>query len=75
MRVYLSQEIPLFLFVPGREEDGGERTISSGHVDVGPTLLALLGVDPSPYAFVGRNLLGAPGDDPVIGEFEQVSIS
>jgi hypothetical protein len=29
----------------------------------------LLGVDPAPYAFVGRNLLGEPGDTPVVGEY------
>jgi hypothetical protein len=36
---------------------------------VAPTVLALLGVDPSPYAFVGRNLLGQPGGGPVVGEY------
>ncbi len=66
---YLSQEVPLFLRVPGAQDLRGERKTVAGHVDVAPTLLALLGVDPAPYAFVGRNLLGSPGDPPVIGEY------
>ncbi len=68
---YLSQEVPLFIRLPG---DGGrpagERTEPGGHVDVAPTLLALLGIDPADYGFVGRNLLsGVPDDQPVVGEY------
>jgi phosphoglycerol transferase MdoB-like AlkP superfamily enzyme len=66
---YLSQEVPLFVKVPGIETVRGERTMPAGHADVAPTLLALLGVDPVDYAFVGRNLLGEPGDRPVVGEY------
>ena len=66
---YLSQEVPLFIRAPGATELRGERKTVAGHVDVAPTLLAFLGVDPAPYAFVGRNLLGTPGDPPVIGEY------
>ncbi|MCJ7753045.1 MAG: LTA synthase family protein, partial [Thermoanaerobaculales bacterium] len=66
---YLSQEVPLFIRVPGSPELRGERKTVAGHVDVAPTLLALLGVDPAPYAFVGRNLLASPGDPPVVGEY------
>ena len=55
--------------VPGAPELRGERPVAAGHVDVAPTLLALLGIDPAPYAFVGRNLLGEPGDSPVVGEY------
>ncbi len=67
---YLSQEVPLFIRVPGAgDELRGERLQTGGHVDVAPTLLALLGVDPQPYAFVGRNLLGTPSDVPVVGEY------
>jgi phosphoglycerol transferase MdoB-like AlkP superfamily enzyme len=66
---YLSQEVPLFVRVPGVPELTGERTVPAGHVDIAPTLLALLGVDPAPYAFVGRNLLGTPGNGPVVGEY------
>ncbi len=66
---YLSQEVPLFIRVPGAQELRGERKTVAGHVDVAPTLLALLGVDPAPYAFVGRNLLGGPGNRQVVGEY------
>jgi phosphoglycerol transferase MdoB-like AlkP superfamily enzyme len=66
---YLSQEVLLVIKVPGAPELKGERPVAAGHVDVAPTLLALLGVDPAPYAFVGRNLLGEPGDTPVVGEY------
>jgi len=43
----------------------GIRAIAAGQTDVAPTLLSLLGIDASPLPFVGRNLLGAPGDGPV----------
>jgi phosphoglycerol transferase MdoB-like AlkP superfamily enzyme len=66
---YLSQEVPLLIRVPSAPDLRGERSLVAGHVDVAPTLLALLGVDPAPFAFVGRNLLGEPGDTPVVGEY------
>jgi phosphoglycerol transferase MdoB-like AlkP superfamily enzyme len=66
---YLSQEVPVFIRVPGVEALRGERAVPAGHADVMPTLLALLGVDPAPYALIGRNLLGTPGDGPVVGEY------
>jgi phosphoglycerol transferase MdoB-like AlkP superfamily enzyme len=66
---YLSQEVPLFIRVPQADTLRGERTLPAGHSDVAPTLLALLGVDPAPYALVGRNLLGDHGDRPVVGEY------
>jgi phosphoglycerol transferase MdoB-like AlkP superfamily enzyme len=66
---YLSQEVPLFIRVPGVEWPSAERVVPAGHIDVAPTLLALLGVDPAPYPFLGRNLLGDHGDRPVVGEY------
>ena len=66
---YLSQEVPFFLKVPGADLLRGERAVPAGHADVAPTLLALLGVDPTPYAFVGRNLLGEYVDRSVVGEY------
>ncbi len=66
---YLSQEIPLFIKLPGVDPLRGEQTAPAGHADVAPTLLALLGVDPTPYAFVGRNLLGEDVRRPVVGEY------
>ncbi len=62
----LADAVPLMIRVPGL----GGRVLDrpAGHVDVAPTVLALLGIDPSSYAFVGRNLLGEPGSAPVLGE-------
>lgn len=67
---YLSQQVPLLIRVPTGPAPGGERSFAAGHQDVAPTLLALLGIDPAPWPFVGRNLLGAPGDVPVVGEYQ-----
>jgi phosphoglycerol transferase MdoB-like AlkP superfamily enzyme len=67
---YLSQRVPLMIRVPEVPALVGERNIAAGHQDVAPTLLALLGIDPAPYPFVGRNLLGDPGDVPVVGEYQ-----
>jgi phosphoglycerol transferase MdoB-like AlkP superfamily enzyme len=66
---YLSQQVPLIVHVPRQDGLVGVRPVVAGHQDVAPTLLALLGVDPAEYAFVGRNLLGEPGDAPVAGEY------
>jgi len=43
----------------------GFRTLPAGQTDVAPTLLSLLGIDASTLPYLGRNLLGAPGDVPV----------
>jgi phosphoglycerol transferase MdoB-like AlkP superfamily enzyme len=37
----------------------------AGQTDLAPTLLALLGIDPAPLPYLGRNLLGAASDRPV----------
>lgn len=66
---YLSQQVPLLIRAPGVAGATGPLTLAAGHADVAPTLLALLGVDPAPYAFTGRNLLGSPGAGPVVGEY------
>jgi phosphoglycerol transferase MdoB-like AlkP superfamily enzyme len=66
---YVSQRVPLVISVPGIEGPVEALTVPAGHTDVAPTLLALLGIDPAPYAFLGRNLLGTPGTGPVVGEY------
>ncbi len=43
----------------------GARTMPAGQTDFAPTILALLGIDPAPLPYVGRNLLGVDGDRPV----------
>lgn len=66
---YKSLEVPVLISVPGAESFVGERTIRCGQVDLAPTLLALLGIDPAPYPFIGRNLFGEPGEGPVISHY------
>jgi len=66
---FLSQQVPLVIRLPGAAARDELIRTPAGHADVAPTLLALLGVDPARYAFVGRNLLGSPGSGPVIGEY------
>ncbi len=66
---YLSQRVPLVIHLPGQPELAGQGAAAAGHQDVAPTVLALLGVDPARYAFIGRNLLGEPGGSPVVGEY------
>jgi phosphoglycerol transferase MdoB-like AlkP superfamily enzyme len=67
---YLSQQVPLLIRVPGVAGLAGASDQPAGHQDVAPTVLALLGVDSAAYPFVGRNLLGSPGDGPVVGEYQ-----
>ena len=55
--------------MPGEGGPRGEFDLPAGHQDVAPTGLALLGVDPGPIPFVGRNLLGEPGGGPIVGEY------
>jgi phosphoglycerol transferase MdoB-like AlkP superfamily enzyme len=66
---YIADRVPLMIHVPGAPELNGEKTLRAGQIDVAPTLLALMGVDPAPYAFLGRNLLGNPGDVPVTQQY------
>ena len=40
--------------------------LPAGQTDFAPTLLALLGIDAAPLPYVGRNLLGAPDDQPLL---------
>jgi phosphoglycerol transferase MdoB-like AlkP superfamily enzyme len=66
---YRSQRVPLLIRIPGDDGPTGEVARPGGHVDVAPTVLALLGGEPAPLPWLGRNLLGSPGDEPVIGEY------
>ena len=43
----------------------GARGMPAGQTDLAPTVLALLGIDPAPLPYLGRNLLGVDGDRPV----------
>jgi phosphoglycerol transferase MdoB-like AlkP superfamily enzyme len=66
---YRSQRVPLLVRAPLAAGLTGVEDRPGGHVDVAPTVLALLGVDPAPLPFLGRNLLGRAGDEPVLGEY------
>ncbi len=43
----------------------GLRSMPAGQTDLAPTVLALLGIDPAPLPYMGRNLLGDTADPPV----------
>jgi phosphoglycerol transferase MdoB-like AlkP superfamily enzyme len=60
-----SERVPLLVRVPSEPAPHGEVAVQAGQFDIAPTLLALLGIDPGPLPFMGRNLLGNPGTDPV----------
>lgn len=66
---YRSQKVPLVIRTPAALHLQGEIATPAGHVDVAPTVAALIGLDSSRLAWMGRNLLGAPGDLPVVGEY------
>jgi len=66
---YLADRVPLVVRVPGSRGPRGELQVVAGQADVAPTLLALLGVDPAPMPFIGRNLLGSPGRAPVVRRY------
>jgi phosphoglycerol transferase MdoB-like AlkP superfamily enzyme len=64
----LNDRIPLLVKVPGQTDGrlSGALSLAAGQTDFAPTLLALLGIDPAPLPYVGRNLLGNPDDRPIV---------
>jgi phosphoglycerol transferase MdoB-like AlkP superfamily enzyme len=63
----LNDRIPVFIRAGGAGSDlAGVRAMPAGQTDFAPTLLALLGIDPAPLPYMGRNLLGAAADRPVL---------
>jgi lipoteichoic acid synthase len=64
----LNDRVPFFIRAPHGQTLGltGLRPIAAGQTDFAPTLLALVGIDPAPLPYVGRNLLGQPDDPPVV---------
>ena len=66
----LNDRVPLVIRAGGVDATAvglaGTRTIAAGQTDFAPTLLSLLGIDAAPLPYIGRNLLGAPGDTPVV---------
>ena len=64
----LNDRVPLFIRAAAVSRPDalvGERLRPAGQTDFAPTLLALLGIDPAPLPYLGRNLLGAADDRPV----------
>jgi len=61
----LQDRVPLLIHVPGDQPPRGERSLPAGLTDVAPTVLDLLGINAARYPYIGRNLLGDPGDDPL----------
>jgi len=63
----LGDRVPLFIRLPqSRERLSGVVPVAAGQIDLAPTLLALMGIDPARLPYMGRNLLGEPGDQPVL---------
>ncbi len=60
----MAERVPLMIRVPGDRPTKVTKTI--GQVSFAPTVLGLLGVDPAPLPYVGRNALSDIGDEPVI---------
>lgn len=58
------RRVPLMILAPGIERPKVDPGQPRGQIDIGPTVLDLLGV-PAPRAFVGRSL-AAPGERPVV---------
>ncbi|WP_339788630.1 LTA synthase family protein [Paenibacillus sp. FSL R7-0313] len=61
----LADKIPLILHVPSSDVIG-KSELNSGHLDITPTLLHLLGVDPKEYLLMGSNLFGEELEDRVV---------
>jgi lipoteichoic acid synthase len=68
---YRSQRVPLVIRTPASLDLVARVSTPGGHVDVAPTLAALLGLDPAERAWMGRNLLldGVSSVEPVVGEY------
>lgn len=60
----MAERIPLVIRVPGGRPE--RLDLPAGQVDFAPTLLGLLGIDAAGLPYIGRNLLGSPGRDPVV---------
>ncbi len=61
----LNDSVPVFIRVPGQNPPKGEIKTLAGQTDLAPTLLALLGIDPAPLPYMGRNILGNPEPGPL----------
>ena len=55
---FLFRRVPFLIWLPGAQSASGRHQMPAGQVDIAPTLLSVMGADPSTGAFLGRNLLG-----------------
>jgi phosphoglycerol transferase MdoB-like AlkP superfamily enzyme len=65
----LADRVPFLVRLPGpfvADLVNGPRSSPAGQTDFAPTLLALLGIDPAPLPYLGRNLLGRLDDPPIV---------
>lgn len=60
----LADRVPLVIHVPG--VSAARIDLPVGQVDLAPTVLNLLGIDAEALPYIGRNLLGSPGHEPVV---------
>ncbi|MDH3745076.1 MAG: LTA synthase family protein [Acidobacteriota bacterium] len=56
--------VPFLIWAPGVEGEAFDSP--SGQTDIVPTLLAVLGIDAAPLAYLGRNILTDRSDSPVV---------
>lgn len=63
---YLYDRVPFIIWVPGDEGPRGTNNVSAGQIDIAPTLLSLMGVNPTDYAFLGRDLLSESAYEPIV---------
>jgi lipoteichoic acid synthase len=64
--LYLTNVVPFIVDVAGQALPARVTDVPCGQVDVAPTLLALLGVDPRGFRYAGRNLFGSARDVVVV---------
>jgi lipoteichoic acid synthase len=70
----LNDRVPMFIRAGRAGEAGGSggagltgvRSMPAGQTDLAPTVLSLLGIDAASLPYLGRNLLGAGVDRPVL---------
>jgi phosphoglycerol transferase MdoB-like AlkP superfamily enzyme len=69
----LADRIPLFIrppHAPGQPAMADHIVgIPAGQTDLAPTVLGLLGIDAGRLPYMGRNLLGNPGNPPIVRPF------
>jgi lipoteichoic acid synthase len=62
----MQDRVPWLIHIPGADAPRAEISRAAGQLDIAPTLLALLGVDPASLPYMGRNLLGSPDDSVIV---------